>query len=70
VGGKHHDAALWGLINLVHKYRSARFQGANHVLVVNDLLSDIDRSPVVIQGLLDCNNCPVNPGAVSPRGSQ
>ncbi len=53
VSGENHDATLWGLINFIHEYCAALFERSHHVLVVDNLLANIDRSTVVIQCLFN-----------------
>jgi len=57
-------------INIVNKDRAAVFEGGHNMGVVNDLLSHIDRSPIVLKGLFDRDNSAINSRAVSARGSK
>jgi hypothetical protein len=40
------------------------------VAVVDDLLADVHRSPVELEGLLDGHDCSINTRAVPARGGQ
>ncbi len=61
------SAALGHLVGLVDEDRAATFEGLDDVLVVDDLLADVHRRAVVLEGLLDGDDGPVDPGAVAPR---
>ena len=70
VSRKHEDASLRHLVDLVDEDSAALFKRRNHVFVVNDLLANINRSAVVVESLLDSNDCAVNSRAISTRGCE
>jgi hypothetical protein len=56
---------LGDLLVLLHEDRAAGLEGADHVLVVHDLLAHVDRGAVELQRLLDGLHRPVDAGAVA-----
>src|SRR3712207_1753084 len=58
------------LVGLVHEDRPAPLERRHHVLVVDDLLADVDRGAVDLQGALDGDRRPVHAGAVAPGAGQ
>ena len=67
VRGEDDGGALGHLVGLVDEDRTALLQGVDDVLVVHDLLADVDRRAVELQGLLDGHHGPVDAGAVAAR---
>ena len=53
------------LVGLVHEDRAARLELTDHVGVVDDLLTHVDRGTVAFEGRLDGLNRPVNPRTVT-----
>src|SRR4028118_1396939 len=58
--------ALGPPVGLVDEARPTPLQRGHHVLVVDDLLADVDRGAVDLQGALDGDHRPVDAGAVAP----
>src|SRR3712207_2953102 len=54
------------LVGLVDEDRPTPLERRHHVLVVDDLLADVDRGAVDLQGALDSDHRPVHAGAVTP----
>ena len=65
VRGEHDNRALRHLLGFLHEHRAAGFQGRNHVGVVHDLLTHVDRCAVQFQGYLNCLYGPVHPRTVA-----
>ena len=70
VGRKNDQGTFGNLVGFVNKNRSTLFKRVHHMLVVNDLFADIDRSPIKFEGFLNCLHCTVHSGAISTRGSE
>lgn len=62
---EHHDGAFGHLVGLVDEDRTAFDQGVDHVPVVHDLLADINRGTVLVEGPLDCFHGPVDACTIS-----
>src|SRR3712207_9251418 len=58
------------LVGLVDEDRPTPLERRHHVLVVDDLLADVDRGAVDLQGALDGDHRPVHAGAVAPGVGQ
>src|SRR3712207_6761442 len=54
------------LVGLVDEDRPTPLERRDHVLVVDDLLADVNRGAVDLQGALDGDHRPVHAGAVAP----
>jgi hypothetical protein len=67
---KDHQRTLRHLVRFVDKDGSLFFQRTDHVHVVDNLLADVNRRPIVLQRLFYGDDGPVNAGAVSARGRQ
>ena len=66
VGAEDDDRALGHLVGLLDEDRAAPLERGHHVLVVDDLLADVHRGAVDLQGALDGDHRPVHAGAVAP----
>src|SRR5215472_5601283 len=64
---EHDHRALRHLLGFLHEHRATGFQGRNHVGVVHDLLTHVDRCAVQLEGYLNRLHGPVHPRAV-PAG--
>ncbi len=58
------------LVDRVDEDRSKALELADDVRVVDDLLADVDRLPVVAKRPLDRVDGPLDPGAIAPRRRQ
>ena len=67
VSGVDDGRTLGHLRLLVDEDRAARFEVADDMDVVDDLLADVDRSPVVVECLLDGLDRALDTGAVAAR---
>ena len=67
MGTEDDDRALGHLVGLLDEDRAAALEGRDDVLVVDDLLADVDRRTVDLQGPLDGDHRAVHAGAVPPR---
>ena len=66
VSGEHRDGARGDLlVELLDEDRAPLAKLLDHVLVVDDLLADVDRRAVQLEGALDRLHGPVDPGAVT-----
>ena len=70
MGAEDDDGALGHLVGLLDEDRAAALEGGDDVLVVDDLLADVDRGAVDLQGPLDGDHRPVHAGAVPPGVGQ
>ena len=70
VRGEHDDVALGHLLRLVDEDRALLLQGLHDVLVVHDLVADVDRGPVLLEGLLDGDHGAVHARAVATGGGE
>ena len=70
VGREHDDGLLGDLVELLHEHRAPRLEVGDDVLVVHDLLADVDRGAVEVEGLLDGDHRAVDAGAVSAWSGQ
>src|SRR5439155_11882174 len=67
VGGEDGDRAFRYLLLAFDEHGAALLELANDVSVVDDLLSDVDRTPVPLESLFDGVHGPLDAGAVPPR---
>ncbi len=67
VRGEDDRRTLGYLVELVDEDRAPALEPVDDVLVVNDLLADVDRSPVQVESLLDRDDRAVDTRAVPPR---
>ena len=65
VGGEDHHRALGNLAGLVHEDRAALLKGADHVGVMDDLLTYVDGRAEALQHFFDGLHCPVDARAVA-----
>ncbi len=69
--GAEDGARTFGhLFEFLHEDRAGLAEFVHHVLVVNDLLADVDRRSVQIQGDLDYIDSPDDAGAETSRFKQ
>ena len=69
--GREHDQPVLGhLVELLDEHGTQRAQLVDDVPVVDDLVADIDRRPVLAQRLLDHVDGPLDPGAESTRAGK
>ena len=54
------------LADVVDEHGSAPLEVADDVRVVDDLLADVDRRPVQLEGPLHGLDCPLDAGAIAP----
>src|SRR5699024_3012686 len=67
VGGEDHQFALGHLVGLVDEDHALFGQGVDHVTVVHDLFSHIDRRTLLLERAFDRFHGPIHTGAVTPR---
>ncbi|CAM5319444.1 hypothetical protein SVIOM342S_01019 [Streptomyces violaceorubidus] len=70
VRGEHHDVPRGDLLRPLDEDRAFLLQGLDDVLVVNDLVPDVHRSPVLLQGFLDGDHGAVHTRAVATGGGE
>ena len=70
VGGEDDHLALGNLGLLLDEDRAALGKLLDHVLVVDDLLTDVDRGAVEVEGALDRLHGAVDAGAVAARSGE
>ncbi|MCY1233889.1 hypothetical protein D9M72_464520 [compost metagenome] len=70
VGRKDDQRTFGDLIGLINEDGALLLKRAHDVNVVNDLLTDVHGRTIVFQCLLNCNDCPVNSGAVAARSCE
>jgi hypothetical protein len=71
VGGEHRDRAFGDrVVELLDEHRAALAQLLDHVLVVDDLLADVDRRAVQLEGALDALDGAIDAGAVAARSGE
>lgn len=70
MSGEHDSSTFWDLIGVSDEDGSAFGQGLDDVSIVHDLLADIDRCAVVLEGTLDGDDGPVDAGTVAARRGQ
>jgi hypothetical protein len=56
---------FWHFIGLVNEDNSALFKSRDHMLVMDNLFTDIDRSSVEFKGFFNSHNCAVNACTIS-----
>ena len=70
VGAEHRHRAGRDFVELVDEHRPAGAQVLDHVPVVHDLVTDIDRRPVFLERALDDLDRPLHAGAEPARLGQ
>ncbi|MGX1250499.1 hypothetical protein RKD48_003010 [Streptomyces ambofaciens] len=70
VRGEHHDVPRGDLLRPLDEDRALLLQGLDDVLVVDDLVPDVHRSPVLLQGFLDGDHGAVHTRAVATGGGE
>ena len=70
MGGEHAHRPLGHFGVLLHEDRPALAQRLHDVLVVDDLLADVDRRAVDLQGPFDRLDRPVDARAIATGGCQ
>ena len=70
VSREHDDGALGNLGLLVDEDRALALEIADHVRVVHDLLSNVDRGPVRLKGAFDGLDGAFDAGTVAARGGE
>jgi hypothetical protein len=70
VGAEDDVRALGDLLDLVDEDRALSLESRDDVNVVDDLLADVDGRAVVLEGLLDGDDRPVDAGAVAAGSSE
>jgi hypothetical protein len=67
---EHDDGPLGDLRRPLDEDRTLLFQGLHDELVVDDFVADIDRGPVLLQGLLDGDHGTVDSRAIATGGGE
>ena len=67
VGGEDDRHSVRHLVELGHEHRALGLEAVDDELVVDDLVADVDRSPVALQRQLDDPDRPVDSGAEAAR---
>lgn len=70
VRGEHHDGARRDLLRPLDEDGALLLQRLDDVLVVHDLVADVDRRTVLLEGLLDSDHGTVHARAVAARGGE
>ena len=65
VGAENEPGALGYLFSLIDEDRPSVLQFGDHMHVVHDLFTHVDRRPVQIERLLHRDDCSLDPGAVA-----
>ena len=67
MSGEHADRPLRDLLLIVHENGAELLEPADDVVVVDDVVADVDRRPVLLEQALDDLDRPVDAGAERPR---
>src|SRR5699024_11295344 len=67
VGGEDHQRPLGDLVDLLDEHGALLLEPVDHELVVHDLVADVDRLVVVLQGAFDGDHGAIDSGAVAAR---
>ena len=67
---EHHQRVVRHLVQLLDEHGTLAAQLVDHVAVVDDLVADVDRRPVLAQRLLDDVDRTLDPGAEAARAGE
>jgi hypothetical protein len=70
VSGEDDDRALGYLISLFYEDGAPLLQRCDHMLVMDDLFTYVDRSAIEVERLLHRHNCAVNTSAIASWSSK
>ena len=70
VGGEHHRPVVGHLVELVDEDRALGLEALDDIAVVHDLVADIDRPAVALDGALDDLDGAIDAGAEAARAGE
>ena len=70
MGRKDHGSVIGTFVEFAHEHCPERLEPFDHMAVMDDLVTDIDRGPIFLEGAFDDLDSAVDPGAEASRRGQ